>query len=180
MNDTFQWQDFLPKCHSTNKGEIFPHLNINIKNLNPTNQVDHFNITVPDDLNIGKSKIVSVPLNGVHYFNDRMYHNFFLMHLNFQTGSVAYLRWSDILQSFQDIRDSDIEVDDEHECADFNDCEACQNTLKMRSFVDEFELDDRDTLVEFVLILGTLYETIIYGSYHPLDDLMSDDWFESN
>jgi hypothetical protein len=148
--------------------------------MNPKNQVDHFAITVPVDLKIGRGKIVLVPLNGAHYFNNQVCHNFFLMHLNFQTGSVGYLRWSDILKSFQYIKNSEIDIDDDHQCAGFEGCEACQNTLKIGSFVDQFVLEDRDTLVEFVMILGTLYESAINGSNHPLDDLMSKDWFESN
>lgn len=126
--------------------------------MNQNQFPDHFDIIVPVDLKQGKSKVVVIPLSGVHYFNGKIYHNFFLMHMNFMTGRVSYLRWSDILKEFQSFK-AEIEVDDEYECEGFLSCDACQNLMSIRNFVDEFEMDHRETIVEFMMILFSKYES---------------------
>ena len=139
---------------------------------------DHFDIIVPSDLKQGKSKVVVVPISGVHNFNGRVYHNYFLMHMNFLKGRVSYLRWSDILKEFQKFKDN-IVVDDDYECEGFLSCDACQNLMSIRSFVDEVEADHRETIVEFTMILYSLYESFTDTIESLLSDLFRSGWEEN-
>lgn len=151
-----------------------------IKNtaMNQNQPPIHFDIIVPKDLRQGKSKVVVVPISGVHCFNGRVYHNFFLMHLNFAKGNVSYLRWSDILKGFQSFKDG-IEVDDDYECDGSIFCDPCQNLLSIRNFVDEFEMDHRETLMEFTMILFSLYESFTDDTESLLGELFRNGWEEN-
>ncbi len=146
--------------------------------MNQNQHPDHFDIIVPSDLKQGKSKVVVVPISGVHYFNGKIYHNYFLMHMNFLTGRVSYLRWSDILKEFQTFKD-DILVDDHYECEGFLSCDTCQNLMSIKSFVDEFEMDHRETIVEFTMILYRLYESFSKDIDSLLSDLFRSGWEEN-
>lgn len=83
-----------------------------------------YRLDVPKRLTNTISKLVLVPTSGVHTLNGQVYHNYFLMRVNFQDGQVDYLYWESIIKEFLKYENITIEEQPCKVCDGFMGCDA--------------------------------------------------------
>lgn len=54
---------------------------------------DQIEIKIPESLRLAKTKVVKVDLPGIHQFNKQLFHNFYLLKIDFKRGIVQFLSW---------------------------------------------------------------------------------------